>query len=759
VRVAGLAALCVLAGLGIGLVFTRAGRGANELAVARTLALEAAAPAPRAALTEPVAELEPESDSAAFAAARASVAEPVRAPEPDARRAAASPAALNVLVLDAGGRARPDVEVALLRIEGGRESVLERAQPAELPYTHRLQQVQRRLAEPSRGSLAIGVLAPHARAPRERLWPETLDALGAEALVLRLEPAAGLRVLVLERAGGPALVRGSLRLALRGAERESRAALVVEFDGPAVDVHGLEPERGLDLELRVSGRATVSRKLRTGRAGESTEITLELAPPGPRIALQLCGPDGLPLVRQRVRLTCRAPALQRVDATLRTDAEGRVDWNLAPREHAPQAVLTVSADLPVGRSSARIELAPLPASGALEVGRVALQLEPLLASGVVTDLEGRALRGARVRIQARSEGGDVLGSIETRTRAGGRFELHGKLPAGQIGLRASAAGHLDARVADLVLPLADRVLKLEPAAALAGRIAAPAGFPLESLTLELTGSDRSARTLSVAPDGSFSLAGIAPGRLDLAARVGREEPCARVARLELLAGGTCRDERIQPLDLRREVGIVAFEVCSADGEPIPLARLRVHDREAAPGRAAGIRDWTARAGRVELPTARRSVDVEIHAAGHAARRERALVSGARVVLDPALRVRVELGARLPALEQGRSLWAAFAPELPLEDELAQFSRVEIERSCRDSSVRIGREGNSAALTLPAAGRYELRVYFGKFRDPQRSRQVFHRTVSITPRAGLQPIRLRLDAASLANWVRAPSVER
>jgi hypothetical protein len=698
------------------------------------------------------------------------------APAPALSAAAGEPAprAFGVRVVDSQGRERADVDVVLLRAGNGRERVLEHGRWSTARGMYELRDVPRRMREPSPGRLEVGVLLPRTDAPRARVWPELVEVACADALELALGEESSAQVLVVERGGGRIDVSGKLRVAPHRAADPPPAAYEVAVRGSSVRLAGLEPERELELELRVAGRATARARVRPGEPGTCAECVVEIGPLGPSLAFEVRDPTGTPVGKRALRATLAAlpaPAdtsralgaalsvaaagsagARARTARLRGDADGRVEWNLAPLDADVARELVIECDLPGGSARATALLPRLAAGAPIELAPLVLAYEPLVATGWVRDERGVPIRGARVRIEARPDPARAAVVVETRTRRDGRFELRGALPRCEVVLRVSASRHLPVRVNRGVPPLLEQELVLQRAGALEGRVEVPREFPPEVLALELSSAAHGVRRFGVAPDGSFAQRGLPAGSWKLDVLVGREWPCAQLDGLEIAVAGICRDERLMPLDLSHAVAVVGVELVDPDGEHVPSVRARVHDRPAVDGQPARARELRASEGWLAIPTSYASVDAEFHAPAHASRRERALGDGARVELGSAPRARIELGSAVPELAKGRTLWVALAPARPLEGELAQFSRAELERGSLEARVRIGRSGRSGVFALPAAGRYALRVYCGPFRDAQKSRLCLRRDFDIEARAAPQPLRLQVPQSRVASWV-------
>lgn len=195
----------------------------------------------------------------------------------------------------------------------------------------------------------------------------------------------------------------------------------------------------------------------------------------------------------------------------------------------------------------------------------------LRIAGRVVDAAGRPAAFALVRAEPAGEG--LHPRVATEADETGRFVLPG-LDAGAHTVSAELEGHAPARAA-AEAGAGELVLRLRPAAVLAGRVVGPDGAAVPSFTVAVLRRDglrrevvRSASVLD--PEGRFAVGDLEPGRYLVTA-----EASALAGGPELEAEAVAPPARPSPLTLTLGRGgvIVGQVISSADRRPLEHARV------------------------------------------------------------------------------------------------------------------------------------------------------------------------------------------
>ncbi len=291
--------------------------------------------------------------------------------------------------------------------------------------------------------------------------------------------------------------------------------------------------------------------------------------------------------------------------------------------------------------------------------------------GRITDLHGRPVEGAEVRIYGTSPGPYLPPLERSVSRADGHFLLNDQRRGSVLDLSVTKAGYAPKKVSRVEVPAAEPLhIELAAARVLTGRIVGPRGEPVPRANISSfqsqeirTGSgfsSRSTRASSLGTtdaDGRFHLDNLEEGStLDL-------QFSAPGYKARRISGIDPEEEGASPLDVTLEQGAaIEGRVTGAQGEPIPIVLITAHSKRSST-RSGATSDTD---GRYQLG----NLDPGLHIV-EAERR-----SGERVVaeidvqpginqLDLAFRGGVDLDHRVPQTEQGAVLTGhlrGFGPE-------------------------------------------------------------------------------------------------
>jgi len=533
--------------------------------------------------------------------------------------------ALLMLRTDDDGRAR--LEHAALQLAAGE------GKPIELvPYAL--------LREPARLRVE-GPLPP--KEPSEFLLPE----LGLVELVLR------------EPEGGPWAYENH-RVWVRHA-RGKRDAQIEEKQQIANlwwgEQHGyrVHVERGLEVEAGWSA-AGVREDVIAHCVGPSHEqgiarVELALTPAAPVARMRVLDENGKPLVKTNLSLVVRnygqlgggRAGLQRATddaATLYVPLDDRYGGD------GSFAVTIALPDRP--EVQAVRAFTPQVTTGWIELGDVKLALAPVLAAGRVVDAEDEPMAHAEVELRGVSvpsgesarfsqfEGNELsLGpSWTVRTDANGVFELRAAETVTRV--KATLKRHAFARGpwVEGAAGSRDFVIRAPRPTSAQGRLLLPAGFEAREFSLRLSRPSSSWETPELAPDGTWAIQNLEPGRWWVEvvdASVFSWEWLAR-AEFDIAEGQVVH---VHDLDLRA-LRAIHIRVVDERGEPIDAS-----GSFEAQGRSDGT-DIEARAGRARLLTRHARVNAWLEAPGRFNTGALDVQDGAVLVLPTAGRVRVRL---------------------------------------------------------------------------------------------------------------------
>ncbi|RMH02606.1 MAG: carboxypeptidase regulatory-like domain-containing protein, partial [Planctomycetota bacterium] len=554
----------------------------------------------------------------------------------------------------------------------------------------------------------------------ERIEAEAdLQAPPAEPLVLRL-PATG-RVRVQVRDEGAPFPAGLQRIELAEVDPQPGRPAPILQAAPDADGGARFERVGLGrllvAEAVFAGGARVPSAPFPGpvAAGEQVEVLL----PADRSVVLLAGRvlrpgAGGPLAETTVRIRLEAPSLSGslpiAEGPARTDAGGRFLWRAEAGGPADRLVVLLPDES--GGAELRAEAAlptPLP-SGRLDLGDLRLAAPPLLVAGRLLEEGGDPIAGGVVLVEERFDlpggGGAWRPNLDWRATSGedGGFVIHAAEAAGRLPLRLVFQGpaHLEA-TAPFQPGQTGVLLQARRAAAMAGRLLLDPGIPPDALAVTAR-PDRGGRprTAAMADDGSFSWRGLEPGGWTVRVEVPgfADDLLAEIPGLLLEGGRTCRDPRLQEIDLRGRLRRLALTVTDEDGAAVPGTVVR-EDRPTDGTGPAPF--WTAAGRSLRLLTPRWPLDLRVEAPGRRTVRLPGVDHDLAVVLRPGLQVVLEISPP-PRAGPGEELWVellrpdAGPGAIPVRAGIAGDGRAEVRLpepgAWRLELVRIERSGRA-----------------------------------------------------------------
>ena len=437
---------------------------------------------------------------------------------------------------------------------------------------------------------ALGIGLALAGSEVQRSWLD-LDALPEDPLVFELPPAAALEVELVDAAGSPI-----------GGASEFFVGVMVAPEDPAQDeLVALDVSERGQLAVASEGRARFAHVeagvplLVVAQHMGSEEVALQRLDPlavdaretaslvlesdGVRLSAELVDEGGQPMANARVRWRVRAavgwPGVEQ-GAVAQSDAAGRIELVVdaavaeASRTH-DLSLETIGAPVP---ARAQRELSELGTQSSLDLGRVALQREEVLLSGVVRLPDGAPARRARVLVE--QELGDGWWPVRLEgalSDSEGRFELRGEV-RGEGALRASASkeGFRPARPLPFARGLRDAQLELVLAGALEVELVGVESRDALEVRLQLIDprgqgvdrplrEDRRVARWSGLESGSYAL--------ELSLRH-ENQSFHRIEGIEVRAGETAR---IEALDLAAWVSAIEIRVRDTQGAPVEEAEV------------------------------------------------------------------------------------------------------------------------------------------------------------------------------------------
>lgn len=590
---------------------------------------------------------------------------------------------LVALVVDAAGRPVPEANVAVLVGFGDvRMPALQAESDArgEARFLH-FSQIAQEMGTGS-SQMFVGLACALSEPVEVAIDP---DELPAEPVRLQMPPAGAVEIELLDVNGEPVLVSTAVRLGLANPPEGSIDPRERTFVAQGSTRANAVTDNGLALfpYVSVGERFRVDAELVDG----SAEASLEFAGPavaGASVRVELRFDDLRPFVTARAMRSSGEPwsnvplrARLRMDssdgsrsasnglAPLRTEEDGRfrVAIPLENSEWATQFTLELSMQSEGQELESELQLPLVLGAGENDLGELVFEPPPLLVSGRVLGPDGAGVPRARVQVQYERRSGRAsehrywrgLSGAAAFTDAEGGFELYARHEGDSLLRLQISAEEYRTFEGDPFAPGASGlVLRLSAAGRLRGSVLFDADLPRRGLwaRCRLEGNESWIQT-SLDDDPEFEWAGLEPGvyAFQLAASA-LQEPLLEVSGVQVVAGRTTEDARLQEIDLRGQLVPVSILVSAADGEPLERADVRLLDEE---GEAESwFNVW--RGEPVELlTTADRPLRVSVSAEGYRPELLEGVLEDVEVELRRGipLTVLVSGGEGLP---QGYELW-------------------------------------------------------------------------------------------------------
>jgi hypothetical protein len=487
------------------------------------------------------------------------------------------------------------------------------------------------------------------------------DASRPVELVLR--PTGSCEVEVVDELGTPfdAQIEAELRFAdvpgERGARLRSRTSAGLVFER-------VELGRRLAVAVRRedSGAAETAEGPGPQRAGERVRLRVRCKRALVVLHGQIVDSTGAPLAGATARARLESNAAPAADGswTIRTDELGLFSVDAAPQSLAADELTLAVFGLDESgarRSVARRRVSSGLARGTHELGIFTLADTPIAASGCVVDGADQPLAGIAVLATAvdadfaAGPRGEWLDS--SVTDQAGRFAIRGEVSAARVSLQASGEGRT-APAVTVANGARDARIVLAAGGKIAGEVLLDPSVGKSAILIEVARApalDRAAlapepRSMELDASGFFIAGDLAPGTYALRvidAATGLE--LASVDGLEVRAGASMRDPRLDPLDLRSKFRWIALEPIDELGQPVRDARAFGRPSDDATARWSFARRDGAR---LRLLCDGRGVDVSISAAGFRRQELARVQDNQQVVMAPAARLRIALEAGLRA---------------------------------------------------------------------------------------------------------------
>lgn len=676
---------------------------------------------------------------------------------------------LEVQVVDEWGRPASGVPVSLWGGDlSGRLTLvtppLYTAGPEGIARFHRIRELLQSWKDLARRdgnepALHVQLELPLAAPVREALDPARLPA---DPVRLVLPPTGAV---VVEAAGFEKLPPGGgIRAGLRwrGPEGEAGSDSRIEVD--AVGGIAVFPRVGLGLELTVHvrwtlhGVHTLSRvREQVGHgptmAGEEVRFRFPDESGFPLLAGRVVGERGEPAGSRVLDFTCfrRVPGDEAVAmlSTQRTDGQGRflVPFPLQLLPECRQGLLVAtrpdSGEPPL---QGCLELPSALEPGLREIGSVVLRPPRLVAAGRVLDRQGRPLPMSRVGFffpSARASGRPLnpefpQGRIHALlTDAEGRFSFCSPIDLEEVLIVAATMGRLPIERVERTVPAGTAGLELVPEAAaiLEGSLLLPEGATSKDIRLLARYTDRPGvpdRHGVLLPDGRFLFAAeLSSGVVTLLIHPFASDLVVHEERgIQVRAGETTRDPRLQNLDLRDRVRLLELEVVDPEGAPVPRGDVHLL--------GAGTRLGRVERGQARLFVPPGRLDLVVSAPEQRSAVLKGVEASCRVVLGPGLPVLLQI---VPEPE--------LSPDYQLQFTLTHQGTGSVQR-------RVVRPGTELRLALPGPGPYVVAWFLLQRKSPPRKTLPVEtpapQAITVSDSPGEQVFRLALPPEALARAV-------
>ena len=558
---------------------------------------------------------------------------------------------LTILVKDANGKPVPRVPVGL---RADRSDFLRLGWSGVSDDDGRaiVEAVPRRSLGP-KATRAIAFLNfPHRDGPTA---PVDLDDLPPEPVELVLPPTGQVEVHV--DGVAPARADG-ITVAL--AAVEARTIPAARADTTAG--RALFPFVGLGMKMEVAiasddTGARLRKDIDGPRVpGQRVSVRIDLRSGKPIVVGRLIDEKGDPVANRRLRARLRAVSGHSSSSRstfLTTDGEGRFRMEVTDR-YPPDANRTLqirSESSCTAKEKTRMARAVLPRldPGDNDIGVLPFALPPLVCSGVVLGAGGEGpISNARVHIHRKvvynpskpkgfywtEESG-----LSTSSGADGRFECRGIAEGTEVALSAEHEDYLPTERQPFQMGAAGLQVLMTKAGMVEGSVLLEKGVESHDLFAELVreGDDSTARAR---PDhtGSFRFSSLKPGVASVRLRTfGSRKPFFVVSGVAVRSGEITKDRRLQNIKIEG-VRTVTCSVVDQAGQPIRDAVVVV----LAAADQKNFEGHILPRGKARVVTSATSLDVFAYAKGYKDAKVRGVTSGQKIVLGPAIEVRLSL---------------------------------------------------------------------------------------------------------------------
>ncbi|MEZ5978627.1 MAG: hypothetical protein R3F34_10445 [Planctomycetota bacterium] len=606
--------------------------------------------------------------------------------------------------------------------------------------------------------------------PTVRIDP---DALPEDAVELVLPPMASLRVELVEIDGDPFTGRGVLEVGVDGVRGRVSFEAAVEGTN-VVDVPFVEPGAALDLGFRREGslsrvRTTAGAPVLAGVLGE---VRFVLSPDHPVLVAHLVDESGdaRPDVRVAFRLRDdvavddgrgrgRRDGRDTGDRYATADAEGTLFVDL-PGEWGGDARPLVGSVRTLARGD-DVEYAGVFSvvlaveQGVVDVGRVVLSPPPLLVAGRVVDDIGAPVADAWISFHQRfvDDSGRPrwrrLPDLFTRSDQDGAFRVVAWPPANDLAVSAGSRDHVRGEIVPFDRGSSGVTLVLQGAGRIAGSVLLPDGIDRRRVTIgavlgavaperDVLAQASVSRTSPSRRNDEFEMSRVPPGLYTVwLAYADVPDVLFVVGEVDVRAGATTRDPRLDPIDLSDVLHPLTLQFEQQDGTTPRSLQAR--------WRPTGSDEWRGlgldRRGRAFLVSETKYVDVEASARGCSPTRFDGVDASSTLVLDPALVVSVEI-------PKGSLPDAAFRFDVTLR-------RTDWDRTT--STATVDREGHGEFASL-GPGEYVVTYRLSKRGGGRRDTRTFSasppESVVVERSAGEFVVRPKVPHAKLEDAVRA-----
>jgi hypothetical protein len=600
---------------------------------------------------------------------------------------------LRIRTVDSLGRPCPGVPIEI-ELKSGHDSSgfgvgTTSGATAELAVDH----IESLCLRPSNeGEVSVRAAIPSTRsieaAVDRRSWPD-------EPVTLALPPVGQLVVELVTSAGLPLTRSTSVSLVPRAAvasesQQRETSERAMSKEGLARFAH---VELGLTFTVAVSvpGREEI-RAEASGPTlvGEEARARIVCGAEPTTLVGRLVDADGTPIAKRKVKSTfivASGGGSSTQGTSLETDADGRFRHLLHLAYDAGSTrtwILSCTLDGSPLALSAHVDLSRELPAGDFELGNVRLTPTRLIASGVVNDDTGAAIAGAVVNSRA------LPGLGEVKSDESGRFALYGATDMLEVDLGARLARAQSDRL-PIRVGATDVRIVMGRKGGLEGSLLVDEHTPVAMLRVRVAPQNKRVMitNLRLERANTFQARELDPGEADVSLILGDdEEPVWSIAGVQVIAGETTRDPRMQEIDLRGLFQTLRIQVLAQDQRPIEDGYVLVTGAVPSHGQvnAAAI----AR-GQAELPVHRLPVDLELVSTGFLTARLLQVDGPRTVVLERAIEVKLVLDSSFPLPEEPYSLQANLLPLVddrvsPLDRYVTIFRRGQVSGQSSPSSL-------------------------------------------------------------------------